>query len=197
MSFAAIDGWQSGDSNIQLLETRALLDPGSAPSLDFYADNSGDYSLDYFALTMRKLYEEDEELALSAVSNLVERDPTDAMPYYLKAILLIHLGELEDAQVCIRKGNSAPKCMFPAPYPARVAYKNQSLQWSPKNQRAAGIFWGYWSANGSISRWAKEGFKNLEVAVKLGYEPEVMDDYLLMLKRIGQSEQIPLTEQFQ
>ena len=99
MDFSQMDHWHHSSDAARLAEARTLLDPFSSTAYEYWAaSRNTDLDTPMFTLNFKRLYEEDEDTALLVATRLAERDPDNAMNHYLKAFLLINLGELEAAQ---------------------------------------------------------------------------------------------------
>jgi hypothetical protein len=198
MDVSEMGTWRVGNADQSLLvEARTLFQPGSSIAHN-YITRKPAHQLDtsLFALALKPWYEQNEEDALDAATNLVETDPDNAMNHYLRAFLLINLGEPEEAQRSIQSGNRAANCEFPLPYPADVLAAGKTPLSSVGDKQVAGTIWGHVCYSRLLTIKAKEAFKNMEVCIKLGFPLDSADDFVIMVKRIAQSKNIPVVEQW-
>lgn len=145
----------------------------------------------FAAVDPRDWYMDDEDKALELCDHAIGLDPENSYFYYIKALILVSLGELEEAGHVCATGNSAPRneVVWPAPV-ARLLARGPGL--GPQNEVAAGFIYELCDDS---TRWlrCKSGFKDLEVALLIGMPPAYFDGFITMARRIGQMERQSLT----
>jgi hypothetical protein len=136
---------------------------------------------------------EDEALFAEMADSAIDSDPDNAFFYYCKADYVQQLGELEEALQLTRQGNSASENYRPLPF-IRQELQEYGATFSSRESKEAAVILNSIALPNYIK--IKERYKELCVGLALGLPLETADEYIARARRMGQAQNVSLTEQY-